>query len=249
MNKALVLIVMLLPAALPGFTQDGAITDPEVIIRRVQENMTNDSEEARGEMVIRDRFGERTKSFISYAAGSEEMLLEFTNPEERGQKILRLSDEIYLYFPEAEEIIHLQGSALKDSVMGSDFSYEDMTGEKDLLALYEVRLLDTVNLEGRPHYLLELKGRKKGVAYPLQKLWVDAEMFLPRRAEYYSLSGRLLKELVFSEFSEVDGRPVASRMLMTDMLKKASSTEFLLLEVRINRPLPEGIFSLEELSW
>jgi outer membrane lipoprotein-sorting protein len=249
MNKAILLVFGLLAAGLPGFTRDAAALDAAEIIRRVQDNMTNDTEIARGEMVISDRFGERTKSFISYAAGTEEMLLEFTNPEERGQKILRLADEIYLYFPEAEEIIHLQGSALKESVMGSDFSYEDMTGEKDLLKLYEVKLLDTVDLDGRRHYLVELKGRKRGVAYPLQKLWVDAELLLPRRAEYYSLSGRFLKELVFSEFRTVDGRPVASRMLMTDKMKKNSSTEFVLLEMKINRRLPEGIFSLEELSW
>jgi len=248
MNKIIRLVLVCgLLAALPAFAENAP--DAEEIIRQVQDNMTNDTEEARGEMVIRDRFGERTKSFISYAAGTEEMLLEFTNPEERGQKILRLQDEIYLYFPEAEEIIHLQGSALKDSVMGSDFSYEDMTGEKDLLKLYDIRLLDTVALDGRIHYLVELKGKKKGVAYPLQKLWVDSERMLPSRAEYYSLSGRLIKELLFSEFRTVDGRPVASRMLMTDKMKKNSSTEFVLLEMKINRQLPEGIFSLEELSW
>ncbi len=244
MNKAILPFLVLLLAAAAGYALDA-----EEIIRRVQDNTTNDTEEARGEMVISDRFGERTKSFISYAAGSDEMFLEFTNPEERGQKILRLEDEIYLFFPEAEEIIHLQGSALKESVMGSDFSYEDMTGEKDLLKLYDVKLLEELELEGRLHYLVELKGKKKGVAYPLQKLWVDTELLLPRRAEYYSLSGRLLKELVFSEFREVDGRQVASVMLMTDKMKKNSSTEFRLLEVRLNRPLPEGIFSLEELSW
>lgn len=248
MNKIIRLVLVCgLLAALPAFAEDAP--DAEEIIRQVQDNMTNDTEEARGEMVISDRFGERTKSFISYAAGTEEMLLEFTNPEERGQKILRLADEIYLYFPEAEEIIHLQGSALKESVMGSDFSYEDMTGEKDLLKLYDVRLLDTVALDGRTHFLVELKGKKKGVAYPLQKLWVDSELMLPSRAEYYSLSGRLIKELIFSEFRTVDGRPVASRMLMTDKMKKNSSTEFVLLEMKINRRLPEGIFSLEELSW
>jgi outer membrane lipoprotein-sorting protein len=248
MNKIIRLVLVCgLLAALPAFAEDAP--DAEEIIRQVQDNMTNDTEEARGEMVISDRFGERTKSFISYAAGTEEMLLEFTNPEERGQKILRLTDEIYLYFPEAEEIIHLQGSALKESVMGSDFSYEDMTGEKDLLKLYDVRLLDTVALDGRTHFLVELKGKKKGVAYPLQKLWVDSELMLPSRAEYYSLSGRLIKELIFSEFRTVDGRPVASRMLMTDKMKKNSSTEFVLLEMKINRRLPEGIFSLEELSW
>ena len=112
---------------------------------------------------ITDRFGSRTKTFILYAEGADKMLIEFTNPEERGQKIMRLEDEIYLYFPDAEEVIRLQGSALKESVMGSDFSYEDMTGEGDLLDQYEVTLLGEQMVDGRRHYHLELEAKKRGL--------------------------------------------------------------------------------------
>ena len=97
--------------------------------------------------------------------------------------------------------------------------------------------------------MLELKAKGRGVAYPLQKLWVDAAQFVPRRAEYYALSGRLLKTLEVLEVRQVAGRSVMSRAIMKDAMKKSSSTEFRVSRVKIDEALPKNIFSLEALSW
>ena len=103
-----------------------AITANEIIRKMEQnENLSSISE---GRFEITDNLGTRVTTFKSYEAANGDLMLEFTNPEDAGQKILRLENEIYLYFPDAEEIIHLQGDALKDRVMGSDFSYEDLRG-------------------------------------------------------------------------------------------------------------------------
>jgi outer membrane lipoprotein-sorting protein len=242
-TAVLVACLLLLAAAL------AAAQSAEQIVQRVEDNQRFRTQEAEGSLIITDRFGSRTKTFHSYAEGQERMLLAFTNPEEKGQKILRLQDEIYLYFPDAEEVIRLQGAALKESVMGSDFSYEDLTGEKSVLDLYDVRLLGSELLEDRPQHLLELRAKKRGVAYPLQKLWVDAQAFIPRKAEYYALSGRLLKTLEVLETRQVSGRAVMTRAIMRDAMKKNSSTEFRVQRVKIDEPLPKNIFSLEALSW
>jgi outer membrane lipoprotein-sorting protein len=225
-----------------------AITAEE-IVRNVESNEINEAERIDGSMIISDRFGSRTKTFISYAAGADKMLLEFTNPEERGQKILRLEDEIYLYFPEAEEVIHLQGSALKESVMGSDFSYEDMTGEGDLLDQYEVTLLGEETIDGRKHYHLELEARKRGLAYPKQEAWIDAEYWVMTRANAYSLSGRLLKEMELGDIRVVAGKYVPHYVIMRDAMKKKSSTEMRIEKIDLQADLPADIFSLEELTW
>jgi outer membrane lipoprotein-sorting protein len=221
----------------------------EEILREMESNRVHRTEMAEGSMIITDRFGSRTKTFELYAEGADKMLIEFTNPEERGQKIMRLEGEIYLYFPDAEEIIRLQGSALKESVMGSDFSYEDMTGERELLDLYRPQLLDTVTEGGRRLYVLELWARQRGVAYPRQKIWVDADNLVLERAEYYALSNRLLKSLEVLEVVRVAGKTVPSRMIMRDEMKKSSSTEFVVDTLEVDKPLPPGIFSLESLSW
>jgi outer membrane lipoprotein-sorting protein len=221
----------------------------EQIIANVERNRINEEERVEGSMTINDRFGSRVKTFISYAAGADKMLLEFTNPEEKGQKILRLKDEIYLYFPEAEEVIHLQGSALRDSVMGSDFSYEDMTGEGDILDQYKVTLLGEENIDGRRHYHLELEARKRGLAYPKQEAWIDAETWVMTRANSYSLSGRLLKEMELGDIRQVAGKYVPHYIIMRDAMKKNSSTEMSIQSIDLQADLPPDIFSLEELTW
>jgi len=225
-----------------------AITAEE-IIANVERNKINEAERIDGSMTISDRFGSRVKTFVSYAAGADKMLLEFTNPEEKGQKILRLKDEIYLYFPEAEEVIHLQGSALRDSVMGSDFSYEDMTGEGDILDQYKVTLLGEENIDGRRHYHLQLEAKKRGLAYPKQEAWIDAETWVMTRANSYSLSGRLLKEMELGDIRQVAGKYVPHYIIMRDAMKKNSSTEMRIQSIDLQADLPPDIFSLEELTW
>jgi outer membrane lipoprotein-sorting protein len=238
------LAALLLLAAVSAGAQSA-----EQILKRLEDAQRFRTQEAEGTLVITDRFGSRTKTFQSYAEGEERMLLAFTNPEEKGQKILRLSGEIYLYFPEAEEILHLQGAALKESVLGSDFSYEDLTGEESLLERYEPRLLGAERIEDREHFVLELKARKRGAAFPLEKIWVDAERYVPLKAEYYALSGKLLKEMEVLEVKSVSGRFVLSRVIIRDRMKKDSSTELRLGRLRLDEALPRGIFSLERLSW
>jgi outer membrane lipoprotein-sorting protein len=242
------MLLLILSFGLLAALSVSAITAEE-IIENVERNEINEAERIDGSMIISDRFGSRVKTFISYAAGEDKMLLEFTNPEERGQKILRLEDEIYLYFPEAEEVIHLQGSALKESVMGSDFSYEDMTGEGDLLDQYEVTLLGEEIIDGRKHYHLQLKAKKRGMAYPKQEAWIDAEYWVMTRANAFSLSGRLLKEMELGDIRVVAGKYVPHYIIMRDAMKKKSSTEMRIEAIDLAADLPPDIFSLEELTW
>jgi outer membrane lipoprotein-sorting protein len=242
------IVLLILAFGLASALNVAAITAEE-IVEAVERNEINQEERIDGSMIITDRFGPRVKTFVSYASGADKMLLEFTNPEERGQKILRLDDEIYLYFPEAEEVIHLQGSALKESLMGSDFSYEDLTGEGNLLDLYKITLLGEATIDGRKHYHLELKAKKRGVAYPKQEAWVDAEYWVMTRANAYSLSGRLLKKMELGDIRKVAGKYIPHYIIMRDAMKKDSSTEMRIDEIDLKAELPPNVFSLEELTW
>lgn len=189
------------------------------------------------------------KTFISTAAGAGRSLLEFTNPEEAGQKILRLDDEIYLYFPEAEEVIHLQGAALRENVLGSDFSYEDMTGAGSLLDDYEVVLEGNEPIAGRDCYRLRLTARRRDVVYPRQVVWIDAEQFVTRRVEQFSRRGRALKRMVVSDYRAVGDKLIAVRLEMSDLMKRDSRTVFLIDAIEVDGAVDETLFSLEELTF
>jgi outer membrane lipoprotein-sorting protein len=81
-------------------------------------------------------------------------------------------------------------------VLGSDFSYEDMTGDKGLLDSFAVTLEGTEILDGAPCYRILLKAKSRNVPYPQERIWVDAATFVGMRIEKYSLSGALLKEMI-----------------------------------------------------
>ena len=226
----------------------GALTGAE-IIERLERNERHSSVHSTGSLQISDRFGTRTKTFVSTAVGDDRSLLEFTNPEEAGQKILRLEDEIYLYFPEAEEVIHLQGAALRENVLGSDFSYEDMTGAGSLLDDYEVELEGTEEIDGHDSYRLRLSARRRDVVYPVQVVWIDAEQFVTRRVEQFSQRGRPLKQMSISDYRKVGDKLIPVRLEMSDLMKKESSTVFLIDAIEVDMAVDESLFSLEELTF
>lgn len=221
----------------------------EEIVRRLEANQEVGSARSEGTIMIQDRYGTKTNDFESWADTNDQTLIEFTSGEERGQKILRTENEIYLYYPDAEEVIRLQGAALREGVLGSDVSYEDMTESGSLLDDYRVTLAGRETVDGVQTFKLVLEAKRRDIAYPKQTVWVHADEYYPVKAEYYAVSGKLLKEMSVLEVLRTGGKVLPSRTVMQDALKKNSRTEFVLREVEIGIRIDPSIFSLEELSW
>jgi outer membrane lipoprotein-sorting protein len=246
-NKALITV---LTAGLLFFSAAmilPAVT-PEEIIREMEENQVHETSRTEGKMIINDRFGTKTVTFVTWAEGEDTTLIEFTSRQERGQKILRTDEELYLFFPDAAEVIRLQG-AVRDSVLGSDFSYEDMTGEGGILDSYEAELLGTESVDGNECYKIELDAKSRSVPYPKEIMWVDTEQYVYRQVHKFSLSGKLLKEMRITEFTEQQGKTIPVRFVMKDTMKENSSTEFVIEELELGIDIPDGTFSLQELRW
>ena len=222
---------------------------PDEIIRRMEDNQISDSSYSEGRMITTDKYGTIVRTFNSWSRGEEDALIEFTSKGEEGQKILRTKDEIYLYFPDAEDILRIQGSAMRDSVMDSDFSYEDMTGDKGLLSDYTAQLLRQETVNGTNCYVVHLTAKSRSVPYYAQIVWVDTEHFVGVKGQKFARSGTLLKELEVLEWSQEDGMMVPVHMVMKDAMKKNSSTEFILDKLQLNINPDPALFSLEELSW
>ena len=241
-HKILILTAFLIFIAAGLF----AITAEE-IIEKMELNLVYDTSIVEGRMVINDRFGTRTSTYISYAERDDKSLIEFTNKEDAGQKILRLEDEIYLYYPDAEETIRLQGAALRQAVMGSDFSYEDMTGDKGILGSYNVTLDGEESIDGNPCYKLTLTAKTRDVPYQKEIMWVDKELFIYRQVHKLAKSGKVLKEMKITDLIIVDGLYIPSGLTMMDKLKRNSSTEFYMDSIELGVTLPKDIFTLSEL--
>lgn len=239
---ATTLILLLVMTSLAAVTA-------QQIVREMDALETFDTSYSEGEIVTTDRFGKKTSTFKAWSRGAYDSLIEFTSIAERGQKVLRTEGELYLFYPDAEELIRLQGAALRQSMLGSDISYEDMTGEKDTLSQYDVQLLRDEVVSGRSCYVLQFDAKTRTVAYPRQVVWVDKETFMVWKGEFSTKAGRLLKEMEVLDIMDVDGRTLPKVTRISDKMKRDSATEMRLTKLDIDIGLDPAIFTLQNLTW
>lgn len=221
----------------------------EQILTKYDANGKYNTAQLSAEITTTDKLGVTKNVFTSYVNEKGDTLIVVTEGSDSGQKILRLENSIYLFYPDAEETIRLQGSALKESVMGSDFSYEDLTGENSILKNYNGELIGIERIDDKDCYHVKLTAKTKKQLYQITELWIDVEMFTERKNIVYSASGKALSESNVSEFTLVKGKWIGTKSTMQNLLKKTSKTEMKITSVKINETINPKLFSREELSW
>ncbi|GEM_PF-388551 len=221
----------------------------ETIVKKLEANQVYDTSRLSARLTVTNRFGVSESSFSAYARKGGDALIVITEGPDRGQKVLRQGENLYLYYPEAEDVIWLKGSALKDSLMGSDFSYEDITDDGSILGRYTVTLDGTESFDGASCYRVTLMAKSRKEPYAREDLLIDGALFVIRKATLYSAAGKAIRELTARDVRSVAARNVPFTTVMRDLLKKDSSTEMTIERMEIDIPLPEKYFNREELSW
>jgi hypothetical protein len=217
----------------------------EQILMKAEDNVYAETMVYTGEFVINK--GDRTfvKTFKGWSIGDEKAFVEFTNREDFGVKYLKIQDELWI--AEEDDVIKISGHLLKRSIMGSDFSFEDMMESHKLSELYEVSILGEEKIRDEMCYILDLKSDKEDAPYAKQKIWVGKKDFIPYKYEFYALSGRLMKSAEVLETRNIKGKDYPVKIKMTDELRKGSNTIFELKDLKLNVEIPEGTFSRQNL--
>jgi outer membrane lipoprotein-sorting protein len=223
--------------------------DIGTIIGKLEANTVYDTVYSESTMTATGSLGTTESSFKSWNRKNGDTLIEIDKGPDKGQKVLRQGASIFLFYPDAEEVIRLQGSALKDSLMGSDFSYEDLTGDDSISGRYTGSLAGTETVDGRTCWHILLTAKNSRETYRQQELWIDTELNVSLKTILYSASGRALRELHAGGIRKIDGFNVATRMVMQDLLKKDSKTVLTIENVAINKPIDDKLFSRENLTW
>ena len=216
----------------------------EEILRRMDENQLAGNKIILSSMVVHGRRGDRTMKLRSWIQGEEKSFSEYISPpREAGVKMLKLEDQLWTYYPSTDRTIKIAGHLLRQSMMGSDLSYEDMMEDPELARMYEAEVISEETYEERPCWILRLSARESDVAYQSRKVWVDRERYVPLKEERFAKSGELLKTMEIKEVSFEQNRWILTHMVFRDVLKKGKGTEFIVESVEFNAVIPEYIFS------
>ena len=218
--------------------------DAKSIIKKVDDNMSARNRIFESTMIIRGKRSNRMISSRSYSEGDTKSFTEYLSPaREQGTKMLKLGDELWIYSPDTDRTIRISGHMLRQSVMGSDLSYEDMMEQRKLTDIYDATVKDESIINGRKSYELELIAKIPDVAYYKRRLWVDAERFVPLKEELYAKSGQLLKRTTLTDIKQIQGRWFPTVIVYKDILKEGEGTEFRITSIKFNQTIPEYVFT------
>ena len=249
-NKKLLLVTLLAIITTIIFSQTLPSQTPTAaqLLARVDNNEIFKTIQYDGEMIIEHGNRRFVKTMKAWARGNTHSFIEFTNPEDRGTKYLRRDGRLFVYSPDTEGVMLISGHMLRESMMGSDMSYEDTLDNETLSSRYNPVLIGSETINGRDAWVLELTAKRRTESYPKRKLWIDKQNSDLLRYELFALSGAKLKEYNLLKVEVIAGRRFPVKIEMRDLLRRNSKTTFVMKNVVLDRPIPDSVFSQRNLE-
>ena len=191
------------------------------------------------------RLRELTMLRKNYPAGEQKYFIYFHNPADVAgttfmvYKYPARDDDRWLFIPAINMVNRIAARDSRSSFVGSDFTYEDVSG-RDLEADTHT-LLKEDEINGRKVYVVESKP--KGAAEYARKLaWIDQVTFLPLKEEYYDIQEALYKVFTADEIREIQGIPTVMKRTMANV-KTGHKTQVVYEQVQYNVGIGDDLFS------
>jgi outer membrane lipoprotein-sorting protein len=184
-----------------------------------------------------------TRQYRVLSKGNENTIVMVTEPAaDRGQIILMKGRDLWIFLPNVSQPVRLSLSQrLTGQVANGDLARANFAGD------YTPKLVRTEKVDGEDHYVLELTAVDRTVAYHRVMYWVKQKSFFPHKAEFYSLSDRLLKTCRYENFQQMLGKVRPTRLVMQDALRKGEES-VLDYSGMVLKDLPDKIFTRDYLK-
>src|SRR4030066_546122 len=159
---------------------------------------------------------------------------------------LKESDR-WIYMPAIDLVRHIAASDARSSFVGSDFTYEDVSGRN--IATDTHTLLREEKLGERECYVVE-SVPKEPIDYVKRISWIDKTTFLPLKEEYYDVQKELARVFTADKIEDIvaaagQGRksfPTVTKRTMKN-LKAGHRTAVTYTSVSYNVGLQDNIFT------
>ncbi len=196
----------------------------------------------------RERVRELTMLRKNLAPGGEQrFFIYFYNPADVRDMTFMIwkhpqrDDERWLFLSALKLVRRIAANDKRSSFVGSDFSYEDVSGrevEEDTHTL-----LREETREGRPVFVIRSVPKdEKSADFSYRLAWIDKENYVLWREEYYDKRKELYKVFTADEVKQVQGLWTTVRRTMKNV-QNGHRTEVSFLTIEYNVGLPDDLFS------
>ena len=194
--------------------------------------------------VFRKYFGTEKRTAIFYLSprsvkGTALLTYDYADPE--------TDDDQWLYLPALRKVRRIGAADRGDYFLGTDFTYEDIKKESRISQEdYRHKTLAQEDLDGVPTYKIESIPINDDVAeelgYGRIVFWVDREIWMVRRTEYWDVQGNPLKTVQVGDIRNIQGIWTAHRV-EADNHKTGHRTRLLYSNVDYKSGVDDDIFT------
>jgi outer membrane lipoprotein-sorting protein len=236
--SSIVLVGFLFACAAAGHTATPTAPDAEALLRRSDTYRNGWRSYVLHVKITSYQSGkaDEEKLYEVSQKGTEKAYVEFLSPREKGQHLLMLGDDMWVYLPDTSRPVRitplerLSGDASNGDVARTNYAAD-----------YTPTYLRTERAGGEDCYVLSLTAKSKGATYQQIVFWVRVEDARPVKAEFHLTSGKLIKSASFDDFAIVGGIPQLRRMTLYDEIRH-NSRSVLEYSGIAPRELPDKLF-------
>ena len=183
------------------------------------------------------------RAYRILSKGNTQTLVQTTAPAiDRDQILLMRDRDLWAFLPNLTQPIRLPlAQRLTGQVANGDLARANFAGD------YTPRILRSEKIDGETYHVLELQAVDNWVTYRRVHYWVNARNARPHKAEFYAVSGRLLKTCRYEHFAQLGGAPRPTRLVIDDALK-VGHRSVLEYSNMVMRDLPDRIFTKDYLK-
>jgi outer membrane lipoprotein-sorting protein len=170
--------------------------------------------------------------------GHEKSVVRTLAPaSEAGQVMLMRGPDLWVFLPEVSQPVRLPLSQrLTGQVANGDLARANFAGD------YNAKALKEEALEGKRCVVLELTAARKGVTYHRVLYWVEKSSNRPLKAEFYTLSKRLMKTGLYQDYKDLGGKIRPTKLILIDALKKGEQSVLVYSNLKL-RAIPDKFFT------
>lgn len=182
--------------------------------------------------------GKRAAGYEVLIKGRNKTIVKTMSPDiERGRTLLMLGTDLWAFMPDVSKPIRISlQQRLIGEVANGDIARANFAGD------YKAKLLRVEKTGSREYYVLELNAVSEEVTYNKVVYWVDKANFNPLKAEFYAVSGRLLKTCSYEGYTVLAGMKRPSRLVLNDPLVKGRTSVLQYGNMQV-KSLPEKYFT------
>ena len=150
-----------------------------------------------------------------YVHDAAKTLVRFVAPPaERGKALLMLGQDLWIFLPNIGKPLRVSlAQRLVGDVANGDIARLNFAGD------YDATVDGTEVVHGAEHLILTLTAKTKGLTYGKVRLWVAKDTYQPLQAEFFALSGALLKVGRYENYTVIHEQRRPTRLVLVDKMR------------------------------